>query len=418
MKIYLVGGAVRDELLKLPIKERDFVVVGATPDEMLKKGFKQVGKDFPVFLHPKTKEEYALARQERKSGHGYHGFEFIANPNITLEEDLLRRDLTINAIAKDENNNLIDPYNGIKDINNKILRHISPAFSEDPLRVLRVARFAARFHHLGFKIADETLNLMQDITDSGELEHLTPERVYKEIKLALTTKHPQIFFEALRVTKALKALLPEIDALYNVPQKKEYHPEIDTGIHTMMVLEQAAKLSDDTEVRFAALVHDLGKAKTPKDKLPSHHGHEKSSVSLVKNICTRFKIDNNTKELAMLVAEYHGKMHRIYEMRPETILKFLHQLDAFRREERFEKFLLACEADSKGRKGFENIEYKNSKYLKDIFNIVKNIDVNSLINQASKDTKLSGKDISDLIFNERIILICTLIDMPVEPKQK
>jgi len=405
MKTYLVGGAVRDELLKLPIKERDFVVVGSTPNEMLKKGFKQVGKDFPVFLHPKTKEEYALARQERKSGHGYHGFEFIANPNITLQEDLLRRDLTINAIAKDEQNNLIDPYNGIEDLNNKVLRHISPAFQEDPLRVLRVARFAARFHHLGFKIADETLKLMQEIALSGELEHLTPERVYKEIKLALATKHPQVFFDVLRETKSLKVLLPEIYNLYNVPQKAEYHPEIDTGIHTMMVLEQATKLSDDIEIRFAALVHDLGKAKTPKDQLPSHHGHEKQSVSLVKNLCQRFKIDNNTKELALLVAEYHGKMHRIYEMRPETILKFLHQLDAFRREERFNKFLTACEADSRGRKGFERTEYKNSKYLKDIFNKVKSINVQDLITQSSSNNKLSGKEISDLIFNERVRLI-------------
>jgi len=240
---------------------------------------------------------------------------------------------------------------------------------------------------------------------SGELEHLTPERVYKEIKLALATKHPQVFFDVLRETKSLKVLLPEIYNLYNVPQKAEYHPEIDTGIHTMMVLEQATKLSDDIEIRFAALVHDLGKAKTPKDQLPSHHGHEKQSVSLVKNLCQRFKIDNNTKELALLVAEYHGKMHRIYEMRPETILKFLHQLDAFRREERFNKFLTACEADSRGRKGFERTEYKNSKYLKDIFNKVKSINVQDLITQSSSNNKLSGKEISDLIFNERVRLI-------------
>lgn len=405
MKIYLVGGAVRDELLKLPIKERDFVVVGANPNEMLENGFKQVGKDFPVFLHPKTKEEYALARQERKSGHGYHGFLFITNPNVSLEEDLLRRDLTINAIAKDENNNLIDPYNGIKDLKNKILRHVSPAFKEDPLRVLRVARFAARFHHLGFTIADETLNLMQKISLSFELEHLTPERVYKEIKLALETQNPKIFFETLRKISALKILLPEIDALYNVPQKAEYHPEIDTGIHTMMVLEEATKLSNDVEIRFAALVHDLGKAKTPKEQLPSHHGHEIKSVALVKEVCQRFKIDTNTKELALLVAEYHGKMHRIYEMRSEAILKFLHELDAFRREARFEKFLLACEADSRGRKGFENTEYKNAKYLKEIFNKIKNIDVQELINKNSNNSGLSGKQIADLVSKERIRLI-------------
>lgn len=406
MKIYLVGGAVRDELLKLPVKERDYVVVGATPAEMLKNKFKQVGKDFPVFLHPKTNEEYALARQERKSGHGYHGFDFIADPSVTLEEDLLRRDLTINAIAKDENSNkLIDPYNGLKDLNNKILRHVSPAFSEDPLRVLRVARFAARFYSLGFKVADETLDLMQKISKSGELEHLTPERVYIEIKKALATNHPHIFFEVLRKTNSLKILLPEIDNLFGVPAKKEYHPEIDTGIHTLMVLEQATKLSDNLEIRFAALVHDLGKAKTPKENLPSHYGHEKLSGPLVKNLCNRFKIDNSTRELALLVAEHHGKMHRIHEMNPETILKFLHQLDAFRREERFNNFLIACEADSKGRKGFENIDYAQAKYLKDIFLAVKDIDLNKIIQKNPENSNLKGKEIADLIFNERTNII-------------
>ena len=400
MKIFLVGGAVRDELLNLPIKELDWVVVGATPDEMLLQG-----AYFPVFLHPKTKEEYALARQEKKSGHGYHGFDFIANPNITLEEDLLRRDLTINAIAKDKNNNLIDPYNGATDIKNKILKHISPAFAEDPLRVLRVARFAARFHYLGFTIAPETLNLMSNISSSGELEHLTPERVFKEIKLALATKHPQVFFKTLRQTNSLKIILPELDNLYGIPAKKEYHPEVDTGVHTMMVLEQAAKLTDNLEVRFAALLHDLGKAKTPKNILPSHHGHEKSGLALIKNICKRFKVDNNCKNLALLVGEHHGQAHRIFEMRAETILKLLQKLDAFRREERFFQFLQACEADSKGRTGFENIKYKQSEYLINIFNKIKKLNIKEVIDNHVSPTNLTGKEISELIYKTRLQII-------------
>lgn len=361
MQIYLVGGAVRDTLLKIPFQERDWLVVGATPDEMLAKGFSAVGKDFPVFLHPDSKEEYALARTERKSGHGYKGFAFHTSPDITIEDDLKRRDLTINAIAQDTDGNLIDPFGGQQDLERKILRHVSDAFAEDPLRLLRVARFAARFHHLGFTVADETLALMRDIVAAGEATHLVPERVWQEIKKALNEKNPQVFFEVLRRCTALAVVMPEIDKLFGVPQRKDYHPEIDTGVHTLMSLQQAARLSGDDRVRFAALVHDLGKADTPADVLPRHIGHERRSLPLIKQFCKRLAVPNDYRDLALMVAEYHTHCHRSAELNADTVYKVLKVCGAFHDPDKLEQFLLACEADARGRTGLENRDYSQSQ---------------------------------------------------------
>lgn len=355
MHIYQVGGAVRDKLLGLPVQDRDWVVVGATPAEMVSQGFKLVGADFPVFLHPETHEEYALARTERKTAPGYKGFAVHAAPDVTLEQDLQRRDLTINAIAMDEHGNLTDPFNGVADINSKILRHVSPAFSEDPVRILRVARFAARF--ADFHVAAETQTLMRTMVDQGEVDALVPERVWAELERTLGEATPARFFEVLRACGALEKLLPEIAALYGVPQPEKHHPEIDTGLHTMMVLEQAAQLSPDPRVRFAALMHDLGKGTTPQEQWPRHIGHEARSVALVKDICQRFRIPNDYRDLAVLTARYHGDCHRAAELRPDTLLEKLEGLDALRRPERFEQFLLACEADARGRTGYENTPY-------------------------------------------------------------
>lgn len=363
MKTYLVGGAVRDSLLGHPFTERDYVVVGATPEELLAKGYSQVGKDFPVFLHPETKAEYALARTERKSGHGYHGFEVHADPGVTLEEDLLRRDLTINAIAKDDDDNLIDPYGGQQDLENKILRHVSQAFVEDPLRVLRTARFAARYAHLGFTVAPETIALMSEITASGELEHLPAERIWNETERALGERSPAVFVEVLRECGALKALLPEVDILFGVPQTAEYHPEIDTGVHVLMCLEQAAARTEDSAVRFAVLLHDLGKGTTPKADWPSHIAHEQRGVKLVKRVCKRLKAPNRHRDLALAVCEYHLLCHRALELRGKTVLKLLRATGALRQPSRFEGFLLACEADSRGRKGLEQRPYPQAEYL-------------------------------------------------------
>jgi len=353
--IYQVGGAVRDKLLGLPVQDRDWVVVGATPAEMISQGFKLVGADFPVFLHPETHEEYALARTERKTAPGYKGFAVHAAPDVTLEEDLQRRDLTINAIAMDEHGNLTDPFKGVADIKQKILRHVSPAFSEDPVRILRVARFAARF--ADFHVATETQTLMRTMVDNGEVDALVPERVWAELERALGEATPTRFFEVLRACGALEKLLPEIAALYGVPQPEKHHPEIDTGLHTMMVLEQAARLSPDPRVRFAALMHDLGKGTTPQEQWPRHIGHEARSVALVKGVCQRFCIPNDYRDLAVLTARYHGDCHRAAELRPDTLLEKLEGLDAARRPKRFEQFLLACEADARGRTGYENTPY-------------------------------------------------------------
>lgn len=363
MKIYLVGGAVRDKLLGLKAKERDWVVVGGSPQAMLDKGYQQVGKNFPVFLHPQSKEEYALARTERKIGPGYTGFDVYAGEDVTLEDDLLRRDLTINAIAENTDGSLIDPYDGVNDIENKTIRHVSDAFREDPLRVLRVARFAARFKHLGFTVAAETIDLMRDIINAGELETLTPERVWTETEKALNTQSPQIYFEMLRTTGGLSVLFPEIYNLFGVPQPVKWHPEIDTGIHTLMVLEQAALLSTAPETRFAALTHDLGKGTTPKAEWPGHRGHEARGVPLINQLCDRISVPNRYRELATQVAKQHLLCHRAKDLRAATILKLLEATDSFRKPERFEQLLLACEADMRGRTGLEKEPYPAAEYL-------------------------------------------------------
>jgi tRNA nucleotidyltransferase (CCA-adding enzyme) len=363
MEVYLVGGAVRDEQLGLPVKERDWCVVGATPDELLSKGYRQVGKGFPVFLHPETNEEYALARTERKTGAGYHGFEFQTSPDVTLEADLSRRDLTINAMARDADGNLIDPFDGMADLEHRVLRHISDAFSEDPVRILRTAKFKARFAGLGFELAGETLDLMAQMVSAGEADSLQADRVWQETEAALAGPNPHLYFQVLRDCGALAVVFPELDALFGVPQPPQWHPEIDCGLHALMVLEQAAKLSDDIAIRFAALVHDLGKATTAKENLPSHPGHERRSVKLVNKMSKRLPVPRACRELGVLVAEYHAHCHRAFELRPQTILKLLKEIDAFRRPERFRKFLLACEADARGRTGFEDKPYPQAAYL-------------------------------------------------------
>jgi tRNA nucleotidyltransferase (CCA-adding enzyme) len=365
MEIYLVGGAVRDELLGLPIRERDWVVVGAEPQELLDRGFRPVGKDFPVFLHPQTNEEYALARTERKTGPGYRGFETRFSPDVTLEQDLERRDLTINAIAKDvESGRLIDPYGGERDLRNRVLRHVSPAFVEDPVRVLRVARFAARFAPLGFTVAPETMELMRRIAASGELAALVPERVWQELHKTLQMPAPWMFFEVLREAHALAVIFPEIDALFGVPQPEQWHPEIDAGVHTLMVLEQACQLTADPIVRFAALVHDLGKGTTPKEEWPRHVAHEHRGVPLIEQLCVRLRVPNAYRDLAVLVSKHHLVMHKAEQLRPSTLLNLLEHLDAFRRPERVEQFALACEADARGRKGLEDREYPQTELLR------------------------------------------------------
>lgn len=395
MDIFLVGGAVRDKLLGLKPKEHDWVVVGSTPDEMLKLGYKQVGKDFPVFLHPETHDEYALARTERKTAPGYHGFEMFAAPDVTLEEDLLRRDLTVNAIAETPNGELVDPFNGQQDLQDRILRHVSPAFSEDPVRILRVARFAARFAHLDFTVAPDTNDLMQTMVKAGEVDALVPERVWAETNKALGEQTPSRFFEVLRECGALKKLFPEINSLFGVPQPEKHHPEIDTGVHTMMVLEQAAKFSTDNEVRFAALLHDLGKGTTPKNEWPKHIAHEQRGVPLVKNLCDRYRVPGNYRELAELVTQYHLHYFRIGEMRPDTIVKTLEKLDAFRRPERFEQFLIACESDSRGRLGFEDKKPEQTEMMSKLYQAAAKINTEALLEQGLSGAAI-GKQLQTL----------------------
>ncbi len=363
MKTYLVGGAVRDQLLNFPVKERDWVVVGATPEQMLAKGFKAVGKDFPVFLHPETHDEYALARTERKTAPGYKGFAVHADPKITLEEDLIRRDLTINAMAMTPDGQLIDPYHGQQDLQAKKLRHISPAFSEDPVRVLRVARFLARYAHLGFSIAQETLELMQKMVNNGEINSLVSERVWAETKKALSEQTPSAYFSALKECGALAVIFPEIQQLFGVPQPAKYHPEIDTGVHCMLALDQAVLLSPDPVVRFATLTHDLGKGVTPKEKWPSHRGHEKAGLPILKKLCARLRVPNHYSRLAAKVMEYHTHCHRIFELRPATIVDMLIALGAFKLENDLQHFALACEADARGRTGLENHDYPQARFL-------------------------------------------------------
>jgi len=388
MKIYLVGGAVRDRILGKTVQDRDWVVVGSSADEMSRMGYVRVGKDFPVFLHPETKEEYALARTERKSGHGYYGFEIDSDPNVTLEEDLARRDLTINAIAMDEENRFIDPYGGVKDIENRVLKHVTTAFAEDPLRVLRVARFKSRLHHLGFNIDASTIKLMAEISKSGELKTLAEERVWCELHKALMEITPSQFFLTLKECGALAVLFPELENLFGVAQTKEHHPEVDTGIHTMMVLDQSAKLQAKPEVRFAALVHDLGKADTPPDKLPRHIGHEEKSVKRVNQLCSRLKVPKVYHELSVLVARYHTHCHRAFELKAGTVLNLFESIDAFRRPERLSQFLLACKADALGRGNASNNKYKQLEYLLAAFDVAKSVDVKPIIENG-----VTGSDI-------------------------
>lgn len=361
MQIYIVGGAVRDELLGRTNADRDYVVVGASPEIMLAQGFRPVGKDFPVFLHPQTQDEYALARTERKSGHGYHGFSFHAAPDVTLEQDLARRDLTINAMAKGDDGTLVDPFGGRQDLQGKILRHVGPAFAEDPVRILRIARFAARFHE--FSVAPETLSLMRSMVSSGEVDHLVAERVWQELAKGLMEDHPARMFMVLRDCGALARLLPELDALFGVPQRADYHPEIDTGIHTMMVLEQTARHHFPLPVRFAGLTHDLGKATTPADILPRHIGHEARSVDLSEQLCARLKVPNDCRDLALLMARHHGNIHRAAELKPATMVSLLEKTDALRRPERFRQLLDTCLCDFTGRLGWEDRPYDSPARL-------------------------------------------------------
>ena len=361
MQTYVVGGAVRDELLGRPCDDRDYVVVGATPAAMLAAGFKPVGKDFPVFLHPQTHEEYALARTERKSGHGYHGFTFHTAPDVSLEEDLARRDLSINAMAKAADGTLVDPFGGRRDLAAKILRHVGPAFAEDPVRILRLARFAARFHD--FSVAPETLALMRAMVASGEVDHLVAERVWQEIAKGLMEAKPSRMIEVLRDCGALARLLPEVDRLFGVPQRADYHPEIDTGIHTLMVIDQAALFQLPLPARFAALTHDLGKGTTPADILPRHLGHEERSVSLAGELCARLRVPADCRDLALLMARYHGNIHRAGELRAATVVKLLENTDALRRPERFRQLLDACRCDYTGRLGWAERAYDSPQRL-------------------------------------------------------
>ncbi len=361
MRTYIVGGAVRDELLGRPSADRDYVVVGATPEAMRAAGFRPVGKDFPVFLHPQTHEEYALARTERKSGHGYHGFTFHASPDVTLEQDLARRDLTINAMARGEDGGLVDPFGGRRDLEAKILRHVGPAFAEDPVRILRLARFAARFDD--FTVAPETLALMRGIVDCGEVDHLVAERVWQELAKGLSEAKPSRMFEVLRDCGALARLLPEVEALFGVPQRADYHPEIDAGVHTMMVIDQSARHGFALPVRFAALTHDLGKATTPADILPRHLGHEQRSATLVEALCARLRVPNDCRDLALIMARHHGAVHRAAELRPATVVELFEKTDALRRPERFRQLLDACLCDFTGRLGWENRPYASPQRL-------------------------------------------------------
>lgn len=378
MKIYTVGGAVRDALLGLPVKDRDYVVVGATPQEMQAEGYRPVGRDFPVFLHPRTQAEYALARTERKSGRGYHGFSFHAAPDVTLEQDLARRDLTINAIAQDDDGRLIDPFDGQRDLRDKVLRHVGPAFAEDPVRVLRVARFAARF--ADFVIAPETLDLMRQMVDSGEVDHLVPERVWAELAKNLGERRCGRFFEVLDACGALPKLFPELAALKGVPQRADYHPEGDAWVHTLMVLDAAAARTDDIAVRFAALLHDLGKALTPADVLPRHIGHEQRGILPAQQLCERLRVPGDCRELALLAIRHHGQIHQLGRdqgMRPETIARLLKEMDGFRRPERFERLLQVCAADHDGRAG-ERPAYTTAQRWRELLAVASAVDAGAV----------------------------------------
>ena len=397
MQTFLVGGAVRDRLLGLPVRERDWVVVGATPEAMLDQGYRPVGKDFPVFLHPQTGEEYALARTERKVGYGYHGFAMHIAPDVSLEQDLLRRDLTINAMAEAEDGSVIDPYGGQRDLEARVLRHVSLAFAEDPVRILRLARFAARFAPLGFGIAPETLELMRAMVEAGEADHLVPERVWKEMQRALTEPAPEVFFQTLRACGALARVLPELDRLAGVPNPATWHPEIDSFVHTMMVLQQAVRLSPDPVIRFAAICHDFGKALTPPSFWPSHRGHDEAGAPVIETACERLKTPREYRELAILVARFHIRVHKAAELRAATVLGILEQCDAFRRPERFLDVLTACEADARGRLGFEDEPYPQAERFRLALAAASAVDVKALLARG-----IQGPAIKDAVHQERV----------------
>jgi len=402
LNIYKVGGAVRDRLLGLPVKDSDWVVVGASAEQMLELGYRPVGKDFPVFLHPDSKDEYALARTERKTAPGYTGFAFHAAPDVTLEQDLLRRDLTINAMAEDREGRIIDPYHGQADLEARLLRHVSPAFGEDPVRILRVARFLARFAPLGFRIAPETLALMRQMVDDGEVDALVPERVWQETARALAEPSPQSFIQALRDCGALAVIFPEIDRLFGVPQPEEHHPEIDTGVHTLLVLEQAARLSPQPQVRFAALVHDLGKGITPQAEWPRHIDHEENGVPLVEGLCERLRAPRDYRELAVITARYHLHFHRAGELRAATLVDLLQQLDAYRKPQRFQQWLLACEADARGRPGYEQRAMAQPGILRAAYELCAKVEARTFVEQG-----LTGPAIAAAVREERIRKIKT-----------
>ncbi len=398
----MVGGAVRDRLLGLPVSDRDWVVVGATPEAMIASGFTPVGRDFPVFLHPQTHEEYALARTERKTGHGYHGFVFHAAPDVTLEQDLQRRDLTINAIAEDEDGHLIDPFGGVRDLQDQVLRHVSPAFAEDPVRILRVARFAARFTE--FSVAAETLMLMRQMVEHGEVDHLVPERVWQELSRGLMEKKPSRMFEVLRECGALARLLPEVDRLWGVPQRAEYHPEVDTGMHLMLVLDMAARLKASLPVRFACLTHDLGKGTTPPQLWPRHIGHEQRSVGLLRQLCVRLRVPSDCREIAEVVAREHGNIHRAGEWTAAALVRLLERCDAFRKPERFEEILLACECDARGRLGLGEQDYPQGQRLRRALRAAQGVDAGEIARQAQA-RGLSGPRIATLIHEARVAAV-------------
>ncbi len=410
MKCYLVGGAIRDSLLGFPVKEKDWVVVGASESELLEQGYHCVGKDFPVFLHPQSREEYALARTERKVAPGYKGFQVFASKEVTLEEDLMRRDFTINAMAQDEDGCIIDPYNGQADLKQRIFRHVSPAFVEDPVRILRLARFMARYRHLGFQVADETLDLIHDMVKQGETEHLIAERIWTEFNKALAEKSPAEFFLCLMKCQAMESVFPELYDLFGVPQPEQHHPEIDTGLHSLMSLEQATLLSAKKEVRFAALMHDLGKAKTNPEQWPSHHGHEHLGLPVLESFCRRLRVPNSYKKLALTVMKYHTHCHKVMHLNAKTLLKLIQETGALKSKEQGVDFVLACESDSRGRTGFENRQYPQSKYCLDAVMAVENVDIQSVIK-----TGMKGPEIADSIRLKRLSVLKKFIQLKTEP---
>ena len=401
MQVYCVGGAVRDELLGRAVKDHDYVVVGATPEQMTALGYRPVGKDFPVFLHPKTQEEYALARTERKTAKGYKGFQVYAAPEVTLEQDLARRDLTINAIARDAEGALIDPYRGVDDLKAHVLRHVGPAFVEDPVRILRLARFAARF--ADFTVAEETRALMREMVEDGEVDALIPERVWQELAKGLMEARPSRMFEVLRQCGALKKILPEVDRLFGVPQPPQHHPEVDTGVHVMLVVDYAAAQNFDLPVRFAALMHDLGKGTTPAEMLPRHIGHEQRGVGLVKDVCKRLRVPNDCRDVAVITANFHGKAYRALEMRPDTVVQLLHDTDALRQPQRFEAFLQACESDVRGRPGFETRAFPEADYLRRALRAAQAVDAGAIAGRFDQPEK-----IRDAVFRARVDAVAQL----------